>query len=128
MPHHSGISPLKGIDRLFEVPDNKQCPWRAVTRRRLEEFIAKPPQKTPLCRTGILSLVEKHVADAIIQLPCDPLRGITIGQHRTGSPNKIVIVQKAALCFQPLIFRFEGTANPVQSCRQLPTALRRARR
>ena len=68
------------------------------------------------------------MADTVVQLPGHPLRGIAIRQHGAGSPNKIVIVEKAALRLQTFVFGLECLADPVQRCRQLPTALRRPRR
>ena len=130
MAHHGRISPLEGIDRLFEITDDKQRarPFLAgLVIARLKELVAQPSQKPPLRRTCVLGLVEKHMPDAVVQLPADPLGRIALAEHAVGQPDEIVIIQKAALHLQPVIETVEGPAEFVKRRAQLETAMCRLR-
>ena len=130
--HHRRVRSLEGVDRLLEVTDHEQGarPGFIVRgiRSGLEELVAQPPQQLPLRRAGVLRLVEKHMANAVIELPAHPLRRVAVGKHVIRQPDQIVVIQQPALRLQRAVAALIGTAEFVQRIRQLEAAMCRLRR
>ena len=127
--HHRRVRPLKGIDRLLEITDDEQGtrPGLIVIgiRPGLEELVTQPPQKLPLRGTGVLRLVEEHMANAVIELPSNPLGGIAVGEHVVCQPDQIVVIEQPALGLQRAVPLLIGPAECIQRVCQLVTAVRR---
>ncbi len=72
--HNQRVCTLKGIDRLFEIPNGKHRSRQACCPRcdigacplAIKKFINQPPQQFPLCRAGILRLINQKMLDTIV--------------------------------------------------------------
>ena len=122
--HHHRISPLKGIDGLLEITDNKQgATCRRVIHRGVKKRIAQPAQQLPLRRTGVLRLIDEQMPYGIIQFPCHPFGGIAACQHVICQRNQIIKVQQAKPGLQTGIGLMKGMAIGVKRHCQFAAAL-----
>ena len=108
---------------MFEVTDNKQGAARfGIVYRTVKKGLTQAAQQLPLRRACVLRLVNQHMADRTIQLPCDPVGSVAARQHAVGQGNQIVIIQHAQTGLQGGIGLVKGMPIGVERGRQIAAA------
>ncbi len=70
-----GVGALETIDRLLLVADRKQRAELSGSAFAREELLRQSLNDRPLCRVGVLRLVDQDMVDAAIDLEQHPGRG-----------------------------------------------------
>ena len=114
------ISPLKGIDRLFLIPNNKDRAQRICARTLARcEFLGQLPDHIPLRWARILRLVHQDMVDPAVDPIQHPSRDTLVRQQCARLANQIVKIQPPALMLVIGVSFQECRAKGRKRCRSI---------
>ncbi len=88
-----GVGALEGVDRLLAIAHREHRAVRLARAETGKKFLGQRVGDAPLCRRGVLHLVQQQVVDAAVELVQHP-GGAGIDQQVRGAADQVVVVQQ----------------------------------